>query len=226
MLEGRIRKRARVSIIQAATTCHERPWLDFISTPPLGRRASSKVDIREIHKLCGWRRVRRRRDCNLLRIKLMNINHRPPARFTSPPTPMHFVLVSYTRSNHDPFPSHPILPFVSRRPLSRRSRSPLFFFPSPFFLPLINSNRARWCQSPGSLFQLEEFMLSRHAPRPTNNHTISFVVARDDGLLRSLSATDQQFFPCLANQLVLNRFEVRINPTRNFLRCLNTKLYL
>lgn len=82
MLEGRIRKRARVSIIQAATTCHERSWLDFISTP--GRpRASSKVDIREIHKLCGWRRVRRRRDCNLLRIKLMNINHRP-ARFTSP----------------------------------------------------------------------------------------------------------------------------------------------
>lgn len=137
MLEGRIRKRARVSIIQAATTCHERPWLDFISTPPLGRRASSKVDIREIHKLCGWRRVRRRRDCNLLRIKLMNINHRPPARFTSPPTPMHFVLVSYTRSNHDPFPSHPILPFVSRRPLSRRSRSPLFFFPSPFFLLLL-----------------------------------------------------------------------------------------
>lgn len=85
MLESRRRKRARVSIIQAATTCHERPWLDFISTP--GRpRASSKVDIREIHKLCGRRRrrrVRRRRDCNLLRIKLMNINHRP-ARFTSP----------------------------------------------------------------------------------------------------------------------------------------------
>lgn len=123
MLEGRIRKRARVSIIQAATTCHERSWLDFISTP--GRpRASSKVDIREIHKLCGWRRVRRRRDCNLLRIKLMNINHRP-ARFTSPDsTCTSFSFHTLDRitipSPFSPlFPSHRILPFVSHRLLSR-----------------------------------------------------------------------------------------------------------
>lgn len=123
MLESRIRKRARVSIIQAATTCHERSWLDFISTP--GRpRASSKVDIREIHKLCGWRRVRRRRDCNLLRIKLMNINHRP-ARFTSPDsTCTSFSFHTLDRitipSPFSPlFPSHRILPFVSHRVLSR-----------------------------------------------------------------------------------------------------------
>lgn len=140
MLESRRRKRARVSIIQAATTCHERPWLDFISTP--GRpRASSKVDIREIHKLCGRRRrrrVRRRRDCNLLRIKLMNINHRP-ARFTSPDsTCTSFSFYTLDRITiPSPFslssissPSHPILPFCF-------SPTSLEFF--SFSLSLINS---------------------------------------------------------------------------------------
>lgn len=160
MLEGRIRKRARVSIIQAATTCHERPWLDFISTP--GRpRASSKVDIREIHKLCGWRRVRRRRDCNLLRIKLMNINHRP-ARFTSPRLNMHFVLEFHTLDRITiPFSPLFLSPFVSHRQFFP-ARIRIFLFPSLLLV--------RWCQSPGSLFELEEFMFPRHAPRSTNNH--------------------------------------------------------
>lgn len=172
MLEGRIRKRARVSIIQAATTCHERSWLDFISTP--GRpRASSKVDIREIHKLCGWRRVRRRRDCNLLRIKLMNINHRP-ARFTSPD------------STCTSFSFHTLDRITFLSPISFPSYSPFCFSPSPFplefvFLSLLLVRR---CQSPGSLFELEEFMLPRHAPRSTNNHHRHFfVVPRADGLL-------------------------------------------
>lgn len=127
MLESRRRKRARVSIIQAATTCHERPWLDFISTP--GRpRASSKVDIREIHKLCGRRRrrrVRRRRDCNLLRIKLMNINHRP-ARFTSPD------------STCTSFSFHTLDRITIPSPFSLPYFLPILFF--PFVSPRLLSN--------------------------------------------------------------------------------------
>ena len=167
MLEGRRRKRARVSIIQAATTCHERPWLDFISTP--GRpRASSKVDIREIHKLCGRRRrrrVRRRRDCNLLRIKLMNINHRP-ARFTSPDSTC--TSFSFYTLDRITIPS----PF-SLSSISFPSYSSLLFLPdfSRIFLFLsLSLLLTRWCQSPGSLFELDEFMFPRHAPRSTNNH--------------------------------------------------------
>lgn len=167
MLESRRRKRARVSIIQAATTCHERPWLDFISTP--GRpRASSKVDIREIHKLCGRRRrrrVRRRRDCNLLRIKLMNINHRP-ARFTSPDSTC--TSFSFHTLDRITIPS----PF-SLSSISFPSYSSLLFLPdfSRIFLFLsLSLLLTRWCQSPGSLFELDEFMFPRHAPRSTNNH--------------------------------------------------------
>lgn len=98
---------------------------------------------------------------------------------------MHFVLVSYTRSNHDPFT------FLS--PISFPSYSPFCFSPSPFplefvFLSLLLVRR---CQSPGSLFELEEFMLPRHAPRSTNNHHRHFfVVPRADGLLWSLFATE------------------------------------